>query len=60
LGPGNYSLIYPDVTEDETFTLYTTKDNNYNIAGLWFGTNESMTALGYSGSSLECNIVTNF
>lgn len=60
MGPGNYSLIYPNVSENETVTLYLTEDNNYDVADLWFGTEQSMYSIGYSGSSLKCNIATNF
>jgi hypothetical protein len=61
IGSGNYSLVLPDVTVDETVTLKKTTENNYNINALWFGNYyESMTPVGYSGSSLKCDIALNF
>jgi len=60
VGDGNYSAAYPNMSTSDSYTLYTTENNNYNIAGLWFGTPDSMTEFGYSGSSLECDIATNF
>lgn len=63
MGPGNYTKLY-EFTSNDSISLYTNKNNNYDIAGAWLGSANTTSAyflqLGYDMSSLEVVIALNF